>query len=58
MGSEDATTTDFEFCCPACAESLTVNEPMKVALVSYGCVICGASITEDAFAETSSIESG
>ena len=57
MDSEDAQPEDMVFYCPACTESLTVNESMKAALVANGCVICGASVTADAFSEPSSFES-
>lgn len=57
MEGDGAHQKDIEFRCPACAESLTVNEPMKAALVSNGCVICGASLTEAAFSEPSSRDS-
>lgn len=42
---------EFTFVCPNCGESMTVNGPMKEALVEKGCVICGASLTSSAFSE-------
>lgn len=41
----------YVFACPACEESLEVNEAMKDALAERGCVICGADVTADAFCE-------
>ena len=41
----------YVFRCPDCAEEIELNEPMKAAIVESGCVICGASVTESAFAE-------
>lgn len=40
---------DFRFVCPECDESISVNASMKEALLEKGCVICGASVTEQAF---------
>jgi hypothetical protein len=41
----------FTFLCPACEESLEVNGPMRDALVTEGCVICGAAVTASAFTD-------
>lgn len=41
----------YAFVCPACEESLEVNRSMKETLVERGCVICGTSVTEEAFTE-------
>jgi len=40
---------EFEFGCPACGETLTVNDSMRVALIENGCVVCGCGLTADAF---------
>jgi predicted RNA-binding Zn-ribbon protein involved in translation (DUF1610 family) len=40
---------EFEFGCPACGETLTVNDSMRVALIENGCVVCGTGLTADAF---------
>jgi predicted RNA-binding Zn-ribbon protein involved in translation (DUF1610 family) len=40
---------EFEFECPSCGETLTVNESMKTALVENGCVVCGSGLTVEAF---------
>jgi hypothetical protein len=42
----------YTFVCPSCDENLEVNGSMKEALVERGCVICGATVTADAFAES------
>lgn len=40
---------EYTFRCPECDESLEVNAEMKAVLVEKGCVICGATVTADAF---------
>ncbi|MGB9965206.1 hypothetical protein [Halobacterium sp. CBA1126] len=40
---------EFTFVCPSCGESMAVNPAMRDALVDNGCVVCGASVTTDAF---------
>lgn len=40
---------DYTFVCPECGETMSVNGPMRDALVENGCVVCGASVTGDAF---------
>lgn len=45
---DDATA--FVFVCGTCGESMEVNEAMREALLENGCVICGGSVTSDAFA--------
>lgn len=40
---------EYAFVCSACEESLEVNEPMKKTLIERGCVICGTTVTEEAF---------
>jgi hypothetical protein len=40
---------EYVFVCVECRERLVVNESMKDELVEQGCVICGASVTPDAF---------
>lgn len=52
-GDEEATHT---FTCPECGESMRVNTPMRDALVDRGCVICGYSVTAEAFTETPSTD--
>lgn len=46
---EDA---QFQFHCPKCDSSLKIDRETKEALVEKGCIICGASVTEEAFTET------
>lgn len=48
---------EFVFLCPECGESLEVNDSMKEALVEKGCVVCGASVTAEAFTPEQSSES-
>lgn len=55
MGSEDR--EEYTFVCPVCDESLEVNDSMKDALVERGCVICGTSVTTEAFRRNSSSDS-
>ncbi len=50
MGSEG---DEFVFVCPACDERLEVNGSMKSALLERGCVICGASVSAEAFSPAS-----
>jgi len=45
MGDSSA----FVFVCEACAESMEVNGSMREALLDQGCVICGASVSPEAF---------
>jgi len=40
---------EFEFGCPSCGETLTVNESMKSALIENGCVVCDSGVTAEAF---------
>ncbi|MEF8775151.1 MAG: hypothetical protein V5A43_01450 [Haloarculaceae archaeon] len=37
------------FVCPQCHEEIDINESMRLALVEYGCVVCGATVTRAAF---------
>jgi len=39
----------FTFVCPECGEAIDVNRSMRDALISHGCVICGAGITAEHF---------
>lgn len=47
---------DYTFVCPECGESMSVNGPMRDALVENGCVVCGADVSGDAFARTEDAE--
>jgi len=40
---------DLTFHCPDCGEAMAVNEPMREALLDHGCVVCGTSISPNAF---------
>ena len=46
-----ASSAEFRFVCPDCAESMTVNEPMMDALLTHGCVICGQQLSESDFSQ-------
>ncbi|WP_192927958.1 DUF7560 family zinc ribbon protein [Halococcus salsus] len=52
----DVVADGYRFACPACGESLEVNDSMKRALVEQGCVVCGASVTAAAFTELSATD--
>ena len=52
MSAEETPT--FTFVCPECEEDLEVNDRMKEALTEYGCVICGAAVSDAAFTPNSS----
>lgn len=45
VASNTATTTEYEFRCPGCAERIVVNAPMRDTIVSEGCVICGTPVS-------------
>ena len=53
-GKEDE---EFLFVCSKCEESLGVNREMKRTLIERGCVICGTSVTEEAFTDGPSADS-
>ncbi len=55
MSSEE--DKEYVFLCPACDESLKVNDSMKESLVDRGCVICGTSVTMEAFRKNSTGDS-
>jgi hypothetical protein len=38
-----------KFVCPACQQSVTVDDPMRATLVERGCVVCGGSVEPTAF---------
>lgn len=47
---------DYTFVCPVCGESMSVNAPMRDALIENGCVICGSSVSTDAFKQSTDAE--
>ncbi len=55
MSSEE--DKEYVFLCPECDESLKVNDSMKESLVDRGCVICGTSVTREAFRKNSAGDS-
>lgn len=40
---------EFTFHCPDCGESMAVNAPMRESLLDHGCVVCGSTLTPNAF---------
>ena len=44
-----AEVQEYDFVCPECAHEIEVNASMREALIANGCVICGASVSADAF---------
>jgi transcription initiation factor IIE alpha subunit len=45
---------EYVFLCPECNESMRLDNSMRKALIERGCVVCGASVTADAFSRDSS----
>lgn len=44
-----STDGDYRFVCPECGASMTVNAGVRDALAASGCVICGGTVSTDAF---------
>ncbi|ESP89989.1 DUF7560 family zinc ribbon protein [Candidatus Halobonum tyrrellensis] len=44
----------YAFDCPACGEAVEVDASMREALVSHGCVVCGARVSTRAFSPAAS----
>jgi predicted RNA-binding Zn-ribbon protein involved in translation (DUF1610 family) len=44
-----AVTDAHTFTCAECGEAIDVNASMREALISHGCVICGATVTDADF---------
>lgn len=42
-------TEEYRFVCPGCGESIRVNAAMRDALTNNGCVLCGTSVSANAF---------
>ena len=40
---------EFAFLCPECGQEIEVNASMREALIANGCVVCGATVSEDSF---------
>ena len=40
---------NLRFHCPDCGEDMSVNEPMRDALLDHGCVVCGTAVSASAF---------
>lgn len=43
---------DILFTCPSCEESINLNAEMMALILHEGCVVCGAPVSEAAFAGT------
>jgi hypothetical protein len=48
---------EYIFVCPLCEEFLEVNASMRDSLIKRGCVICGTTVTAEAFSKNSPAES-
>lgn len=48
---------EYTFVCPECGETLEVNDSMREALIEEGCVICGGSLSSDAFTSVTPADS-
>ena len=44
----------FQFVCPACGESVTVDALVRDAILDAGCVVCGATVEPTDFTGTDS----
>lgn len=42
---------EYEFTCSECGQEIAVNENMRSAIVSNGCPVCTASVSDDEFGE-------
>lgn len=40
---------EFEFVCPECRETISLNGPMRTAMIENGCVVCGAEVGAENF---------
>jgi len=40
---------EYQYVCPNCGQAIAVNAPMRDALLSNGCVVCGARVSDEAF---------
>lgn len=47
---ETSEEAQFKFYCSSCDSTLTVSKETRDALAEKGCILCGASVREDAFA--------
>lgn len=46
-------TEEFEFVCPECDERVIVNGGVREALLTNGCVLCGADLSPGDFSPMS-----
>lgn len=40
---------EHTFVCPSCDHTIRVNTSMKDTLIEHGCVVCGATLSSEAF---------
>jgi Zn ribbon nucleic-acid-binding protein len=57
MSGDGEDSVGYAFTCPACDEQLETNKPMRDTLIERGCVVCGTSVTPEAFTEHSFADS-
>lgn len=50
----EPTADEFVFECLDCGERFEVNSGMREAILTHGCPVCGASVTDDAFTSKAS----
>jgi len=41
----------YHFDCPWCDRSVVVGESLRTAMLTYGCLSCGGTVTADAFVD-------
>lgn len=44
-----AEAEEYQFVCPECRETISMNAAMREAIIANGCVVCGADVGEDSF---------
>ena len=43
------------FVCPACRQSIEVDDAMRATLIEAGCAVCGAPVSESDIGEASAV---
>lgn len=43
--------TEYDYVCSDCGQQISVNEPMRTAILENGCPICSASAESNEFSE-------
>lgn len=51
MPGDNGNTTmeEHQFVCAECTQEITVNREMRDAILTNGCPVCAAPVTDDAF---------